>query len=51
MAPLDNDGWQGAFTVTKPGAAHYAVAGWIDHFKSWVRDMAKRIEAGALQIS
>ena len=45
MEPLVNDRWRGVFTVTKVGEACYTVVGWMDHFTSWVRDMAKRIEA------
>jgi starch synthase (maltosyl-transferring) len=45
MEPLVNDRWRGVFTVTKVGEACYVVVGWVDHFTSWVRDMAKRIEA------
>jgi len=45
MALLDNDRWRGEFTVAKVGQAAYCVVGWMDHFQSWARDMAKRIAA------
>ena len=45
MEPLVNDRWRGTFTVSQVGQASYTVIGWVDHFKSWMRDMAKRIEA------
>ena len=45
MQSLGNDRWQATFTVTTIGEACYAVAGWIDHFTSWARDMAKRVAA------
>lgn len=48
MQPLVNDRWQGVFTVTKIGQACYAIAGWMDHFKSWARDMQKRIDANSV---
>ncbi|HEU5015810.1 MAG TPA: alpha-1,4-glucan--maltose-1-phosphate maltosyltransferase, partial [Roseiflexaceae bacterium] len=47
MEPLVNDRWRGMFTVTQVGTACYMVIGWMDHFTSWVRDMAKRIEASS----
>ncbi len=47
MEPLVNDRWRGRFTVTKVGTACYMVVGWMDHFTSWVRDMAKRVEANS----
>lgn len=48
MELLVNDRWQGAFRVGQVGPAHYYVQAWIDHFKSWARDMAKRIAADAV---
>ena len=46
MAPLGNDRWRGAFTVTKIGRYEFTVQAWVDRFMSWVRDLPKRIEAG-----
>jgi starch synthase (maltosyl-transferring) len=45
MRPLVNDRWQAEFTVTAGGRWEYSVEGWVDAFRSWRRDMAKRIEA------
>jgi starch synthase (maltosyl-transferring) len=45
MAELVNDRWSGTFTVTQIGRAFYTVQAWADHFKSWARDMTKRIAA------
>jgi starch synthase (maltosyl-transferring) len=45
MRPLVNDRWQAEFTVTAEGRWEYSVEGWVDAFRSWRRDMAKRIEA------
>jgi starch synthase (maltosyl-transferring) len=47
MEPLGNDRWIGSFAVSRIGQARYAVAGWVDHWRSWVRDMAKRIDAAS----
>jgi starch synthase (maltosyl-transferring) len=41
-----NDRWVGDFIVAAPGRYGYTVEGWIDHFRSWVRDLRRRLEAG-----
>ena len=46
LKPLVNDRWQASFKVAKIGTYFYTLAGWIDRFKSWSRDLEKRIEAG-----
>ncbi len=46
MEPLGNDRWRASFTVQDLGRYRYTVQGWVDHFKTWVRDLAKRVEAG-----
>ncbi len=46
MSPLGNDRWRASFKVESLGAYRYTVQGWVDHFKSWSRDLAKRVEAG-----
>ncbi len=46
MEALGNDRWRGAFTVQEPGIYQYTVQGWVDHFKTWTRDLAKRVQAG-----
>ena len=45
MQPLGNDRWRGAFAVSKCGRYRYSVLGWVDRFKTWSRDFAKRAEA------
>src|SRR5436305_6566242 len=45
MQPLPYDRWRADFTVTEPGRWHYTVAGWVDPWKTWRRDLGKRIEA------
>lgn len=40
-----NDLWTAPFKVNKLGAYYYTVRAWVDHFKSWHRDILKRIEA------
>lgn len=46
MEFLVNDRWRGAFTVTEVGEYQYTLQGWVDHFKSWSRDLRKRVDAG-----
>jgi starch synthase (maltosyl-transferring) len=46
LEPLGNDRWRGSFRVHELGRYHYTIAGWVDHFKSWSRDLEKRVEAG-----
>jgi starch synthase (maltosyl-transferring) len=44
--PLGNDRWRGRFMVTVIGRYHYTLRAQIDHFTSWQRSFAKRVEAG-----
>lgn len=46
MLPLGNDRWRAEFVVSTMGPYHYTVMAWVDHFKSWSRDFAKRAAAG-----
>lgn len=46
MTALGNDRWQAAFTVQEMGRYRYTVQGWVDHFKTWSRDLGKRLAAG-----
>ncbi len=46
MEPLVNDRWRGAFKVAEIGRYRYTVMGWVNRFKSWARDLGKRVDAG-----
>jgi starch synthase (maltosyl-transferring) len=46
MKPLVNDRWTAEFVVDQVGSYQYKVAGWVDHFGTWKRDLAKRIAVG-----
>jgi starch synthase (maltosyl-transferring) len=46
MTLHENDRWRGSFPVKQIGCYVYWVVAWIDHFRSWQRDMRKRIAAG-----
>ena len=46
MHALPNDRWRADFEPLALGAYEFTVEAWIDPFGSWVRDLAKRVEAG-----
>jgi starch synthase (maltosyl-transferring) len=46
MKMMENDRWEGEFVVEEVGVYLYTVEGWIDHFKTWQRDLKKKFEAG-----
>jgi starch synthase (maltosyl-transferring) len=46
MRQLENDRWQGSFPLEEPGVYQYTVIGWVDHFRSWQKDLLKRHQAG-----
>jgi starch synthase (maltosyl-transferring) len=46
LQPLVNDRWRAQFIPDKLGRYQYTLVAWIDAFKSWRRDMIKRVEAG-----
>ena len=46
MGLVVNDRWQASFVVGELGCYHYTIMAWIDRFKSWRRNLAKKVEAG-----
>jgi starch synthase (maltosyl-transferring) len=46
LEPRENDRWEARFTVTELGAYVYTVEGWVDNFKTWQRDLKKKVDAG-----
>ena len=46
MEPLGNDAWAGEFTVESLHPHYYTVQGWVDRFKTWRRDLEKKLQAG-----
>src|SRR4030042_1368069 len=46
MQPLLNDRWQGEFRVQEVGRHLYALEAWVDRFRTWQRDLKKRVDAG-----
>src|SRR4051794_2278315 len=46
MQPLINDRWRARIRVPEPCQIEFSIAAWVDAFKTWRRDMQKRIDAG-----
>lgn len=46
MDELPNDRWRGSFSIEEIGRYEFAVEAWVDHFRTWQRDMFKRVGAG-----
>ncbi|MGH9404184.1 MAG: alpha-1,4-glucan--maltose-1-phosphate maltosyltransferase [Terriglobia bacterium] len=46
MNDLGNDRWTADFIVVSQGIYEYTIEAWINHVKSWRRDLAKKIDAG-----
>ncbi|MEO7030499.1 MAG: alpha-1,4-glucan--maltose-1-phosphate maltosyltransferase [Acidobacteriaceae bacterium] len=45
FAPLTNDLWSAEFTAAKLGPWRFSIEAWVDHFDTWVHDLAKRLAA------
>src|SRR5438105_2219876 len=46
MTELPNDRWRGEFAPQELGAHCFTIEAWVDHFATWARDFAKRVDAG-----
>ena len=42
----NNDRWHGEFIADEIGICRYTLQGWVDHFRTWQRDIVKKFEAG-----
>ncbi|HYO84615.1 MAG TPA: alpha-1,4-glucan--maltose-1-phosphate maltosyltransferase [Bryobacteraceae bacterium] len=47
MSPITNDRWRGYFTPEQPGRYEFTVIGWVDGFRTWHRDLKRRLEASS----
>jgi len=45
MEFLVNDRWRGSFVVSELGRYRYTLVAWVDRFKTWQKDTAKKVEA------
>src|SRR5262245_20892723 len=43
---IGNDRWRAEFPVASLGRHEYTLEAWVDHFKTWRAQLAKRIDAG-----
>ncbi|MEJ2636545.1 MAG: alpha-1,4-glucan--maltose-1-phosphate maltosyltransferase [Calditrichia bacterium] len=43
---VDNDRWEGLFTVAEEGVYYYTLRAWVDHFSTWQNDLKTRLDAG-----
>lgn len=50
MTPLGNDRWRARFQTNEIGRYRYTVLAWVDPFRSWRRDLTKRIDAPQLDM-
>ncbi len=46
MEPIGNDRWKASFSVGTPGKYFYTVEAWADHFLTWKKGLAKKVDAG-----
>ncbi len=46
-----NDEWLAEFTPPLPGRYRYTAQAWVDHFKSWRMELARRVEADDIRIA
>ena len=46
MKALPNDLWRAAIPLSEQGRWLYTVVAWVDPFKTWRRDLKKRVDAG-----
>jgi starch synthase (maltosyl-transferring) len=42
---LGNDRWRASFEVTRVGRYEYSAQAWVDRFKTWRRDLQRRLDA------
>ncbi|MDP9338041.1 MAG: alpha-1,4-glucan--maltose-1-phosphate maltosyltransferase [Acidobacteriota bacterium] len=46
MVGITNDRWEAQFRVSTVGRYFYTLRAWVDNFKTWSRDLAKKAGAG-----
>jgi starch synthase (maltosyl-transferring) len=49
MEAIGNDRWRATFEVTVLEPYLFTVEGWVDHFSTWQRDLAKKARAGTAE--
>ncbi len=51
MRHLGNDEWSACFVPPLPGGYRYQVWAWVDHFRSWRGELARREEASDIRLA
>jgi starch synthase (maltosyl-transferring) len=51
MALRHNDEWHARFTPPAPGRYVYGVVAWVDHFRSWRHELARRVDPQDIRIA
>lgn len=51
MAADVNDVWRASFVPPEPGRYRYTVLAWVDHFRSWRRELERRVDADDIRIA
>jgi len=51
MAPLGNDVWSASFVPPAPGRYRYGALAWVDHFRSWRAELARRVDEQDIRIA
>ncbi len=46
MQPIGNDRWRGPFQIAEFKPYVYTVQAWLDPYKTWIRDLVKKADAG-----
>ena len=46
-----NDEWHASFTPSVPGRYNYEAVAWVDHFRSWRTELARRVDADDIRIA
>ncbi|MFB0563251.1 MAG: maltotransferase domain-containing protein, partial [Candidatus Lokiarchaeia archaeon] len=46
MRFLVKNRWEGSLIVEEMGVYYYTVQGWIDHFRTWQKDLEKKVNSG-----
>jgi len=48
---LVNDHWRGRFHVTREGLHYYRLLAWVDHFRTWRHDFARRDDPADIAVA
>jgi starch synthase (maltosyl-transferring) len=51
MQPLGNDRWRASFVADRIGAWRYTISAWVDAFRSWRHDFARRTDEADLRVA